>query len=125
MSFAAFCLLVASIAASVGGQFFLKMGANQLGKVNASNVVETILSMATNWPILVGLVFYALGVVTFILLLNKVDISVASPALATSYIFSVLIGRFYYNDQISNLQYVGIALIFSGVILLTGYATQE
>jgi multidrug transporter EmrE-like cation transporter len=125
MSFASFCLLIASVAASVGGQFFLKMGANQLGKVNASNVLGIIVSMATNWQILVGLTFYALGVVTFILLLNKVNISVASPALATSYIFSVLIGRFYFGDEISNLQYIGIGLIFSGVILLTRSAAQQ
>jgi drug/metabolite transporter (DMT)-like permease len=119
MSFAAFCLLIASVIASVGGQFFLKMGANQLGKVNASNVVGTILSMVTNWQILVGLTFYGLGVVTYILLLNKVKISVASPALATSYIFAVLLGRFYFGDQISMPQYFGIGFIFFGVILLT------
>ncbi|NJM48569.1 MAG: EamA family transporter [Alkalinema sp. RU_4_3] len=119
MSFASFCLLIASVLASVGGQFFLKMGANQLGKVNASNVMGTIVSMVTTWQILVGLTFYGLGVVTYILLLNKVKISVASPALATSYIFAVLLGRFYFGDQISIPQYVGIGFIFFGVILLT------
>jgi drug/metabolite transporter (DMT)-like permease len=119
MSFAAFCLLMASVLASVGGQFFLKMGANRLGQVNASNVVGTIVSMVTTWQILVGLTFYGVGVVTYILLLNKVKISVASPALATSYIFAVLLGRFYFGDQISIPQYVGIGFIFFGVILLT------
>jgi drug/metabolite transporter (DMT)-like permease len=124
MSFASFCLLIASVLASVGGQFFLKMGANQLGKVNASNVVGTIVSMVSIWQILVGLTFYGLGVVTYILLLNKVNISVASPALATSYIFAVLLGRFYFGDQISISQYIGIGLIFSGVIFLTRSAAH-
>jgi drug/metabolite transporter (DMT)-like permease len=124
MSFASFCLLIASVLASVGGQFFLKMGANQLGKVNASNVIGTIVSMVSIWQILVGLTFYGLGVVTYILLLNKVNISVASPALATSYIFAVLLGRFYFGDQISISQYIGIGLIFSGVIFLTRSAAH-
>jgi drug/metabolite transporter (DMT)-like permease len=119
MDFASFCLLIASVAASVGGQFFLKMGANQLGKVGAGNLAATLVAMVTTWPILVGLTFYGLGVVTYILLLNRVPISIASPALATSYVFAVLLGRFYFGDQISIPQYIGIGLIFSGVVLLT------
>jgi multidrug transporter EmrE-like cation transporter len=124
MSFASFCLLIASVAASVGGQFFLKIGANQLGKVNASNVVGTIVSMATNWQILVGLTFYALGVVTFILLLNKVELSVASPALASSYIFAVILGRYYFKETITMPQYIGITLIIAGVLFLTRSAPR-
>jgi drug/metabolite transporter (DMT)-like permease len=119
MNFISFCLLIASVAASVGGQLFLKMGANQLGKVGAGNLMATLTTMATTWQIIVGLTFYGLGVITYILLLNRVNISIASPALATSYVFAVLMGRFYFGDQISVPQYVGIGLIFSGVILLT------
>jgi multidrug transporter EmrE-like cation transporter len=124
MNFISFCLLIASVAASVGGQLFLKMGANQLGKVGAGNLMATLTTMATTWQIIVGLTFYGLGVITYILLLNRVNISIASPALATSYVFAVLMGRFYFGDQISVPQYVGIGLIFSGVILLTRAAAH-
>ncbi len=124
MNFISFCLLLASVAASVGGQFFLKMGANQLGKVGAENIMATLITMVTTWQIIVGLTFYGLGVITYILLLNRVNISIASPALATSYVFAVILGRFYFGDQISTAQYVGIGLIFSGVILLTRSAAH-
>jgi multidrug transporter EmrE-like cation transporter len=124
MNFISFCLLIASVAASVGGQLFLKMGANQLGKVGAGNLMATLITMVTTWQIIVGLTFYGLGVITYILLLNRVNISIASPALATSYVFAVLLGRFYFGDQISVPQYVGIGLIFSGVILLTRSAAH-
>lgn len=119
MSFAAFCLLIASVAASVGGQFFLKQGALALGTIDASNVLAAIVSMITKWQILVGLVCYGLGVVTYILLLNKVNLSIASPLLALSYVFAVLLGLFFFKEKVTLIQYIGIAFIFLGVVLLT------
>jgi drug/metabolite transporter (DMT)-like permease len=119
MSFAAILLLLASVTASVGGQFFLKQGALQLGKIDSSNVVMVILGMLSKWQIWVGLTFYGLGVITYILLLNKVNLSVASPLLATSYIFAVLLGVFFFKESITTLQGVGIAMIFGGAILLS------
>ncbi|OUC15500.1 MAG: EamA-like transporter family protein [Alkalinema sp. CACIAM 70d] len=119
MSFAAFCLLMASVAASVGGQFFLKQGALALGTIDSSNVLAAIVSMITKWQILVGLVCYGLGVVTYILLLNKVNLSIASPLLALSYVFAVLLGLFFFKEKVTLVQYIGIAFIFLGVVLLT------
>ncbi|MGI0492204.1 EamA family transporter [Alkalinema pantanalense CENA528] len=119
MSFAAFCLLMASVAASVGGQFFLKQGALALGTIDSSNVLLAIVSMITKWQILVGLVCYGLGVVTYILLLNKVNLSIASPLLALSYVFAVLLGLFFFKEKLTLVQYIGIAFIFLGVVLLT------
>jgi drug/metabolite transporter (DMT)-like permease len=118
MSFTAILLLVASVSASVGGQFFLKQGAMQLGKVDTTNVTGVIFSMLTKWPIIVGLIFYGLGVVTYILLLNKVNLSVASPLLATSYIFAVLLGVFFFKETVTLSQYFGIGMIICGAILL-------
>lgn len=124
MSFAAFCLLVASVLASVGGQFFLKQGAISLGVVDTSNVLTAILSMATKWQIFLGLCFYGLGVITYILLLNKVSLSIASPLLATSYVFAVLMGVFFFHEKVSLIQSIGIGLIFCGVVLLTRTAAH-
>lgn len=119
MNFVALCLLLVSIGASVGGQFFLKSGAMKLGTVNASNVVGAILSMVTNWQILAGLTCYGLGVITYILLLTRVDLSTASPALALSYVFVVMIGVFFFKEPMSLVRALGVGMIFGGVILLT------
>lgn len=119
MSFASFLLLLASVSASVGGSFFLKQGARALGTINGSNVVSAILNMVNQWQIWVGLTCYGLGVITYILLLNKVDLSIAAPLLATSYIFAVLLGVFFFKETVSISQMIGIAMIFCGAILLT------
>jgi drug/metabolite transporter (DMT)-like permease len=119
VNFVDLCLLLASISASVGGQFFLKSGAMKLGAVNGTNVVGVILGMVTNWQILAGLTCYALGVITYILLLNRVALSIASPALALSYVFAVLIGVFFFKEPMSLVRAMGVGMIFGGVILLT------
>lgn len=119
MSFGALLLLLASVCASVGGQFFLKQGAMTLGSIDSSNVLNAVFGMLSRWQIWVGLTFYGLGVITYILLLNKVNLSVASPLLATSYIFAVLLGVFFFKESVSLPQSIGIALIFCGAILLS------
>jgi len=109
-----------SVIISVAGQFFLKLGALKLGKVDAGNAVSHILSMVTTPELLIGLSFYGIGAVAYILLLTRVNLSVAAPAVSIGYIFSVLIGCFILKESISPLRLVGLSLIVMGVILLVG-----
>jgi len=115
-----FCLLLMSVIISVAGQFFLKLGALKLGKVDAGNAVSHILSMVKTPEVLAGLSFYGIGAVAYILLLTRVNLSVAAPAVSIGYIFSVLIGCFILKESISPLRLVGLSLIVMGVILLVG-----
>jgi len=111
-------LLLLSILASVSGQFFLKAGALKLGKVNSSNLVSHIMSILITPELLGGLLCYGLGAITFILLLTRVKLSVASPAAALTYVFSVLLGYFVFHEQISGIRVVGLAFIVCGVVLV-------
>ena len=113
-----FGLLLLSIIASVSGQFFLKAGALKLGKVNSGNLVRHILSIVITPELLTGLLCYGLGAITFILLLTRVKLSVAGPAAALSYVFSVLLGYFAFHEQIPGIRVVGLAFIVCGVVLV-------
>ena len=111
-------LLLLSILASVSGQFFLKAGALKLGKVNSSNLVSHVMSILITPELVTGLLCYGLGAITFILLLTRVKLSVASPAAALTYVFSVLLGYFVFHEQISGIRVVGLAFIVCGVVLV-------
>ncbi|MDF5735652.1 MAG: EamA family transporter [Nostoc sp.] len=113
-----FCLLLISVIASVSGQFFLKAGASKLGKVNIDNVVNHILRIITIPELLAGLAFYGLGALAYILLLTRVNLSIASPSVSLVYVFSVLLGYFLFKEAISITSIVGLSLIMSGVILV-------
>ena len=111
-------LLLVSILAGVVGQFLLKIGALKLGQVNASNVLDHILSIAVTPELILGLFCYAMGALSYILLLTRVDLSVAGPAIALSYVFSVLLGFFFFKEVIPFSRIVGLACIVFGVILV-------
>ena len=113
-----FGLLLLSIIASVSGQFFLKAGALKLGKVNSGNLVRHILSIVITPELLTGLLCYGLGAITFILLLTRVKLSVASPAASLTYVFSVLLGYFVFHEQIPGIRVVGLAFLVCGVVLV-------
>jgi drug/metabolite transporter (DMT)-like permease len=101
-----------------GGQFFLKLGASKLGRVNTSNAVSHVLNILLTPDLLIGLTLYALSSVLFILVLTRVKLSVAGPAVSISYLFSVLMGYFFFQEKISPTHLVGLGLIVCGVILV-------
>jgi len=113
-----FVLLLISIIASVLGQFFLKAGALKLGKVNAGNVVNHVLSIVTTPELLAGLVCYGLGAIAYILLLTRVKLSIASPAIALTYVLAVILGHLVFQEQIPGTRIFGMAFIVFGVVLV-------
>jgi multidrug transporter EmrE-like cation transporter len=118
MSFTTLLMLCLTIFASSMGQFCLKMGAAKLGKLEGGNVVTMVLGMATNWHILTGLVFYALGVVSYVLLLSQVNLSIAGPAMTVSYVIGIMMGVIFFKETLQLPQYVAIAMILTGVVML-------
>lgn len=113
-----FALFLFSILTSVAGQFFLKTGASKLGQVNASNALSLILNIVRTPELLTGLACYGLGAVAYILVLTRVNLSVAGPAISLSYVFALLIGHFVFGEPIPPKLYIGMGLIICGVILV-------
>ncbi|NMF62359.1 EamA-like transporter family protein [Brasilonema octagenarum UFV-E1] len=107
-----------SVMASVGGQFFLKLGALKLASLNPANTIGQILNIATTPELLIGLSCYGLGAIAYILLLTKVNLSIAGPSVSLVYVFSVLLGYFIFKESIPLIRLVGLSFIICGVILV-------
>ncbi len=118
MGFQEFLVFLLSIAAGTGGQFFLKTGALKLGRVSSGNFLSHVLGIATTPELIIGLVFYGVGAVLYILLLTRVKLSVLGPAVALQYVFAVLMGKFFFGESIPINRLAGLGLIIGGVILL-------
>lgn len=118
MTLQEFGLLVISILSSVVGQFLLKSGALKLGKVSADNAVSLILNIITVPELLAGLTCYGLGAIAYILLLTRVNLSIAGPAIALGYVFSVLLGYFAFREVIPLERLFGLGMIVCGVLLV-------
>ncbi|MEB3216162.1 MAG: EamA family transporter [Nostocales cyanobacterium 94392] len=118
MSWQEFCLLLLSVSASVIGQLFLKIGAIKLGRVDVQNAVKQTLAIMTTPELLMGLACYGIGAIVYILLLTRVNLSVAGPSASLVYVFSVLLGYFIFKESIPFTRLIGLSLIVCGVVLV-------
>lgn len=98
ISLALLCALFVSTA-----QIFQKIAGNNLPELT--------------WPILVGLLLYAIGWIFFITALKNGELTIVFPIVATSYIITAIYAATIFNEQISILRWIGIALIFAGVTI--------
>lgn len=113
-----FFLLLSAILASVAGQFFLKAGALKLGKVSAENLLNHLLNIVTIPELIIGLACYGFGAILYILVLTRVNLSIAAPSAALTYVCAVLIGHFLFHEDMPIERMVGIGLIVCGVVLI-------
>jgi drug/metabolite transporter (DMT)-like permease len=74
--------------------------------------------MITVPEILWGLACYGVGAIAYILLLTRVNLSIAGPAVSVGYIFSVLIGILVFKESMPLIRILGLGFIVMGVILL-------
>ena len=118
MTLSEFGLFLISLLMSGAGQWLLKAGALKLGKVNSSNFVGHVLGILTTPELLAGLTCYGLGAIAYILLLTRVKLSIAGPAIALVYVFSMLLGYFVFREAIPFSRVVGLGLIICGVVLV-------
>ena len=79
----------------------------KLGKVTTSNVSSHLLNILTTPELLAGLTCYGLGAFAYILLLTRVKLSIAGPAVALVYVFSVLVGYFLFRESVPFSRVVG------------------
>lgn len=113
-------LLLLSIAASAGGQFFLKSGALKLGQRHSESFIGQIFSIVQIPELVAGLITYGMGAIAYIMLLRSAKLSVAAPAIALVYVFSVILGYFVFREPVPLRRIIGLSLIVFGVLLVVG-----
>jgi undecaprenyl phosphate-alpha-L-ara4N flippase subunit ArnE len=114
-------LILASVSMGVSGQLCLKAGMDQVGLLSASGIgtaAQTALRVLTTPLVFLGLAFYALGAVFWLLVLSKLDLSLAYPMLALTYILIPLAAQFILGEQVPALRWLGVGIIFFGVMVV-------
>lgn len=120
--FQSIVLILASIGLSVLGQYALKLGARQLGQVgveDAGRAVSLVWSAAANPYLIAGLACYALGAVTWIMVLTRVPLSWAYPILALNQVLILIIAATFLGEHVSAMRWAGVMLIVTGVFLVS------
>ena len=101
------------IAGSVIGSFgavFLKMGAERLQ--------FNLRSLATNWRLVVGVVFYLLSSVLFVIGVKHGELSVLYPLVSVGSIWTLLWSKLFLGEELTKPKFVAVGMILAGCVLL-------
>jgi undecaprenyl phosphate-alpha-L-ara4N flippase subunit ArnE len=65
-----------------------------------------------------GLTFYVMGAAFWLMVLSKLDLSLAYPMLALTYVLIPLASQFILGEQVPALRWLGVGVIFVGVVIV-------
>jgi multidrug transporter EmrE-like cation transporter len=114
-------LILASILVGVLGQLFLKAGVAKLGTIGGAalaNLPQLVGAVITNPLIILGLACYGLGAAIWIIVLSRVDLSLAYPMLGLGYVIVLLTSWLIFGESVTPLRWAGALMIVAGVVLV-------
>lgn len=100
-----FCTLLTSTA-----QLFYKWGSKKLS--------FDIMSLITNYELIMGMVLYTIGGILLILSFRGGEVSVLYPIIATSYIWVSFLSIYFLNESMNLFKWLGVFTIIAGIILI-------
>lgn len=123
LTVAVFLLIAISLGAF--GQISLKHGMKQFGSLGAPglglapNVIRAIFTPY----VLLGLALYAISSCFWLVVISPGGwaLSYAYPMIAISYVAVVLLSRLFFGDTVAPLQWLGILLMCSGLVLVARF----
>ena len=114
-------ILVAATAATA--HILLKIGMNQVGEVNAEALKtpgRLVGQPVTTPAILAAIPVYAISNVGWLVVLSRLNLSVAYPFLASLYIFLPILSMLFLSETLSTQHWAGIVVIGIGVGIVLG-----
>lgn len=100
------------------GQTSLKFGLNSIGGVSLAEGVAGLFKLLQTPWIIVGFACYGLSSILWLDVLSKLDFSLAFPMVGLTYVFTLLIGRFFFGEVVGWERMLGVAFILCGVFFL-------
>jgi len=113
-----FLMGLVSIMLLSAGQTSIKFGLNSIGGVNlADGVMGLFRIFQTPW-VIAGFFFYGVSSILWLDVLSKLDFSLAFPMVGLTYVFTLLIGRFFFGEPVGWERTLGVAFILTGLFFL-------
>jgi drug/metabolite transporter (DMT)-like permease len=120
-----FLLGLVAIMLLSAGQTALKAGLNAIGGVNLADGPMGFLKLFQTPWVIVGFACYGLSSILWLDVLSKLDFSLAFPMVGLTYVFTLLIGRFFFGETIGWERMLGVGLILCGVFFLIRSGTPR
>lgn len=120
MKLTVFSLILIGVLLNAAAQLLLKAGMTRIGEFEfqLSNAIPIGLQVASNIPILLGLAAYVISVLVWMMVLSRVDVSLAYPMVSLGYIINAIAAYLLFNEPLSALRIGGIFVILMGVFMV-------
>jgi multidrug transporter EmrE-like cation transporter len=115
-----FGYLITGVLLNAMAQLALKAATNRLGTVSLAfdTLVSTMLRLAGQPFIWLGLCFYGISVAVWIAALSRVEVSLAYPFLSLGYVVNAFLAWYLFAEALNAQRLVAIGVIIVGVWLL-------
>ncbi|HQE19575.1 MAG TPA: EamA family transporter [Aggregatilineales bacterium] len=113
-------LLSALIAAA--GQTLLKQVMTNIGaveQISAASLLPLVVRLLREPLFYVAGVVYVLGFGSWLIVLSRLDLSLAYPILAITYVLVPLAGVLFFDESVPPLRWAGIFVIIAGIVLVS------
>lgn len=114
------CLILIGVLLNAFAQLVLKKGMSQIGaiQIDMSSIISMLFKVSTNFYIFLGLLFYVISFVVWLMVLSRVEVSYAYPFLSIGYIIAAIVGYYYFGEAMTLSKISGILIICLGVFIL-------
>ncbi len=114
-------LVLVTVTLNVMGQYFMKRGMSAVGVVSGdlSLLAGSLAKAFVNPFVIAGVGAYGISSIFWLILLSRVELSYAYPALSLGYVLITLVSALALNEQVSPLRWTAVVVICLGVVLLS------
>jgi len=113
-----FLIIIAVAATAATAHILLKIGMNEIGEINAETIKtpgKLIGQLVTTPAILAAIPVYAISNIGWLVVLSRLNLSVAYPFLASLYVFLPILSMIFLSETLSVQHWAGIVVIGIGV----------
>jgi multidrug transporter EmrE-like cation transporter len=115
-----YAIIVASVLLNALAQLFLKRGMIAIGEVSLAlpSLLSLVVKAATNIPVLCGMASYAVSILLWMVVLSRVNVSLAYPFSGIGYVFTTVFAYFIFHEPLTAQKIAGILVICVGIAIL-------
>jgi multidrug transporter EmrE-like cation transporter len=116
-------LVLVAVLLGVLGQLLLKMGMTQVGTLEfgggLAGLIQIGIRVFSNLKVLGGFAAYGISSLFWIVVLSKLNLSLAYPMLALNYVLVPLTAWLFLGEQVPGLRWLGMGVIIIGVVIIS------
>ncbi len=113
-------LLALCVIFPVFAQMLMKKGMNQVGEFTSSNIfnLKFFVEAFSNPYVIMGEIFYVVTALFWLIVISKLQVSKAYPAVSLSYVIVILAGYFFLGEPLTMKKLLGGLIILIGVYVI-------